>query len=245
MASFGKLLVAGLALSIVACTPAYAGQTKALGVVLESQGARIGSSPVSEGASLFVGDILNTESDGRVKVRVGQTTYELLGDSSAAFYPGQKGAIAELRHGSILVSNNSASEGFEIYASDVRIVPGQSRPILGEVSIKSTCELLVSSTTGLMEVTAGAEKRSVRQAHSYRVVPEHSVEGMQDATTSPDDENYHHHHGHVGCAAPVAQHGMKAPVMAGNSHFLEVALVTTAVIAAIPIYKAFESPDRP
>jgi len=67
----------------------------------------------------------------------------------------------------------------KIYASDVRVVPGQNRPVLGEVSIKSTCELVVSTTTGLLDVTAGAEKRSVKQSHSYRVVPEHSVDGLE------------------------------------------------------------------
>ena len=245
MAGLKKMVVAALMLSNVAFSPAHAGQVKALGMVLESEGAHIGSSPVSAGASLFLGDILSTDSDGRIRVRVGQTTYELLGDSTAAFYPGKDGAIAELRRGSILVANNSTSESFEIYASDVRIVPGQNRPVLGEVSIKSTCELVVTTTTGLLDVTAGAEKRSVKQSHSYRVVPEHAVDGLQDARTSPEDENYHRHHNHVGCAVPVAQHGMRPPVVTGDTHFLEVAFVAVGVITAIPIYKAFESPDRP
>jgi hypothetical protein len=245
MAFLKKMIVAAAVISSLAFVPANAGQVKALGMVLESEGAHIGSSPVSAGASLFLGDILSTDSDGRIKVRVGQTTYELLGDSIAAFYPGKDGAIAELRRGSILVANNSTTESFEIYASDVRVVPGQNRPVLGEVSIKSTCELVVSTTTGLLDVTAGAEKRSVKQSHSYRVVPEHSVDGLKDATISPEDENYHRHHNHVGCAAPVAQRGMKPPFVTGEGHFLEVAFVAVGVITAIPIYKALESPDRP
>jgi len=245
MAFLKRMIVAVAAISSLAFVPANAGQVKALGMVLESEGAHIGSSPVSAGASLFLGDILSTDSDGRIKVRVGQTTYELRGDSAAAFYPGKDGAIAELRRGSILVANNSTTESFEIYASDVRVVPGQNRPVLGEVSIKSTCELVVSTTTGLLDVTAGAEKRSVKQSRSYRVVPEHSVDGQKDATISPEDESYHRHHNHVGCAAALAQRGMKPPFANPDVHFLEVTFVAAGVITAIPVYKAFESPDRP
>src|SRR5271170_1491285 len=110
-----------------ALAPLHAAQIKPLGMILESQGGRIGSANASAGATIYAGDILNTETEGSVTVRIGQTTYQLLGDSSAVFYSGPTSPIAELRSGTIVVSNNSASQGFEIFASDVRVVSGSAR----------------------------------------------------------------------------------------------------------------------
>jgi hypothetical protein len=243
MNALTKSYLAVLAALLLAFAPAQAAQNKSLGVILESQDARIGTSPTSAGASVYLGDILNTDANGHIRIRVGQTIYELLGDSSVAFYPGQSGTIAELRRGTILVSDNSA-ENFQIYASDIRIVSDAPRPISGQVSLKNPCELEVSAQTGQMDVIASDQKRTVEHDHAYRVVPEHSVD-PHDATVSPEDPNYHQNHTHAGCAVAAAQNAGKAPLAAGHSYFVPIAVGVVAVISIIPIVKAFESPDRP
>jgi hypothetical protein len=235
-------LTAILSLSF-ALAPIHAAQTKSLGMILDSQGGHIGATTVTAGSSVYVGDILSTDTDGSLTVRIGQTTYQLQGDTSAVFFPGQSSPIAELRRGTIVVSNNSASEGFEIFASDVRIVSGTARPIQGQVSLKSPCELVVSSQEGLIDVVAGSEKKTVDHDHAYRVIPEHSVDKTRDAI-SPEDPNYHQNHTHTGCAAALA-HATKGPILAGNSHFTELALSAAGVIIIVSIIKAYESPDRP
>jgi hypothetical protein len=224
--------------------PTQAAQTKALGLVLETQNGRIGGSLTSEGSTIFPGDILNTDSDGALKVRIGQTIYELLGDTTVVFYVGQSSPIAELRRGTVAVSNNSASEGFQIYASDVHIVSDQERPIRGQVSLKSPCELVVSSQEGLLDVIAGSEKKTVDHEHAYRVIPEHSVDDARQAI-SPEDPDYHKNHKHAGCAVAITQHAVKGPIMAASSHFTELAYSATGVVVAIVVVKALESPDRP
>ena len=218
-------------------------QVKALGLVVETQGGRIGSALTSEGSTIYPGDILNTDSDGALKVRIGQTTYELLGDTTAVFYTGQTSPIAELRRGTIVVGSNSA-ESFQIYASDVRIVSDQARPIRGQVSLKSPCELVVSSQEGILDVLAGSEKKTVDHEHAYRVIPEHSVDDARQPI-SPEDPDYHKNHKHAGCAAAIAQHAVKGPITAASSHFSEVAYSATGVVVGIIVYKALESPDRP
>jgi hypothetical protein len=224
--------------------PAHAAQSKALGLVLETQGGRLDGALTSEGSTIFPGDILKTDTDGALKVRIGQTTYELLGDTTAVFYTGAASPIAELRRGTLVVSNTSASEGFQIYASDVRVVPGQTRPIEGQVSLKSPCELVVSTQEGLLDVVAGTEKKTVDREHAYRVIPEHSVDDAREAI-SPEDPNYHKNHKHTGCAAPIAQHATKVPIGVGSSHFTELAFGVTGVAVGIIVYKSLESPDRP
>ncbi|MGA2810836.1 MAG: hypothetical protein ABSG16_05510 [Candidatus Acidiferrum sp.] len=230
-----------LALSVA---PGCAAQSKPLGLVLETQYGRIGGALTSEGSTIFPGDILTTDSDAALKVRIGQTTYELLGDTTVVFYAGQSSPIAELRRGTLTVSNSSPSEGFQIYASDVHIVSDQERPIRGQVSLKSPCELVVSSQEGLLDVIAGSEKKTVDHEHTYRVIPEHSVDDARQAI-SPEDPDYHKNHKHAGCAAPIAQHAVKGPIMAASSHFTELAYSATGVVVAISVIKALESPDRP
>jgi hypothetical protein len=238
-----KLSGAAIAALFLALTPTHAAQNKALGMVVDSQGGNIGSANASAGSSIYGGDVLSTESDGGLTVRIGHTTYQLLGDTSAVFYQGQSSPIAELRRGTIVVSSNSASEAFEIFASDVRIVSGSDRPIQGQVSLKSPCELVVSSQKGQMDVVAGSEKRSVDHDHAYRVIPEHSVDKMREAI-SPEDPDYHKNHTHAGCAAAIT-HAGKGPILAASSHFTQVALGAAGVAVVVVSIKAYESPDRP
>ncbi|MGA2419294.1 MAG: hypothetical protein ABSG69_04375 [Candidatus Acidiferrum sp.] len=238
-----KLSLAAVVSLSFAFAGVHAAQVKAAGMILDSQGGHIGSAATSAGSSIYAGDILSTDMDGTITVRVGQTTYQLLGDTTAVFYIGQTSPIAELRHGVILVSNNSASQGFEIYASDVRIVSGTDRPIQGQVSLRSPCELTVKTQEGLMDVVAGSEKKTVDHDHAYRVIPEHSVDKTRDAI-SPEDPDYHKHHTHTGCAAAYANSG-KAPLVLANSHFTEVAIGAVVAVSIVGVSKAYESPDRP
>jgi hypothetical protein len=241
-------LTAGLAAIIPAAAlaaPARAAQVKALGMILDAQNAHVGPSATSAGTTIFSGDILSTDIDGDIKVRIGQTTYELVGDTSAAFFAGQNGPIAELRRGTLKIADNSP-EGFQIYASDVRIVSDQPRPIQGEVSFRSPCELEVRTSAGQMDVVAGSEKRSVDHDHAYRVMPEHSVPSTQDKAVSPEDPDYHKNHTHAACAAvPWAQNGGKVIMATASSHFGLAAGVVAGVVIIPIVYKAFESPDRP
>ena len=242
-----KSHLAALAAMLLASSPAQVAQgapNKALGFLQESQDGRIGSSPGSAGSSIYLGDILNTGAGGRMIIRVAQTTYQLLGDSSVAFYPGQTSTIAELRRGTILVSTNSSTETFQIYASDVRIETEQERPISGRVSLKSPCELEVTSQAGTMDVIAGNDRRTVEHDKGLRIIPEHSVD-PRDATISPEDFEYHRHHTHAGCAIPTAQNGGKPPIAAGNSRFIYFAVGALAAGTLIPVIRSYESPDRP
>ena len=243
MRFLNKLSFAAIVSLTFAFAPVHAAQVKAVGIIVDSQGGHIGSAATSAGSSIYAGDILDTDTDGSLTVRVGQTTYQLLGDTTAAFYPGQTSPIAELRHGTMLVSNNSASQGFEIFASDVRIVAGTDRPVQGQVSLKSPCELEVETHQGVMEVVAGTEKKTVDRDHAYRVIPEHSVDKIRDAI-SPEDPDYHKNHTHTACGAAYANAG-KAPLVLANSHFTQLAIGAVVAVSVIGIHKAYESPDRP
>ena len=73
-------------------TPTYPAQNQAAGVVVDAEGAHIGEASLTAGASLYTGDVINTESDGHAQLRVRQSRFELIGESYVAFFPGSNGA---------------------------------------------------------------------------------------------------------------------------------------------------------
>ena len=159
--------------------PMYPAQNQSTGVVLEADGAHLGEARLTAGATLYTGDVVSTESDGHAQLRVRQSRFELIGEANAAFFPGASGAVAELRHGTLIVALNSGSEGFEIFASDVRIIPKTERPILAQITMNSACDLQIKVQHGTLEATAGKETKTLEEAHSYDVTPEFSVHDSQ------------------------------------------------------------------
>jgi hypothetical protein len=193
---------------------------------------------------MYGGDVISTESEGHAQVRIGKTQFQLQGDTQVALFSGANGAVAELRRGTLVVSHTSPTEGFEIYASDVRIVPTSDRPILGEVTLNSPCDVKITSEHGKLEATVGKEKKTIEDGHSYDVRPDFTVDDSRVPAISPDDSNYHRGHRHTTCAV-AATHGAHAPVAAASSHFAIGVGVGIGVITVIGIKKGLESPDRP
>jgi hypothetical protein len=214
---FNRAFLAGVAVGSLAAAPMYPAQNQATGVVLDADGAHVGDSRLTVGTSLYIGDVVNTESDGHAQVRVRQTRFQLIGESYAAFFPGPTGAVAELRHGTLIVALTSASEGFEIFASDVRIVSKGDRPILAQITMNSSCDLQIKIQHGTLEATVGKETKTLEEQKSYDVIPEFSVKDSRNPAISPDESEYHRGHEHATCAL-AAKMGAKPPI-AGLSHF--------------------------
>ncbi len=239
-----RCLMASLLAALLSVSPLYPAQGQSGGVVLEAERAHLGSGQVTAGASIFSGDVLSTDSEGHAQVRIGQTRFQLLGDTQVALFSTANGAVAELRHGSIMVSNNSASEGFRVFASDIRIVPTSDRPILGQITLNSDCDVQISAEHGKLEATVGRETKTIEEAHSYDVRPEFSVLDIRVPGISPDDAEFHRGHNHASCAA-IERKGMSVPIAAGSSHFTLLAGAGAAIITTIVVKEALESPDRP
>jgi len=229
--------------ALLSVSPLYPAQTPNAGVILEAEKAQLGNSPVTAGATIFSGDVLSTDSEGHAQVRMGETRFQLAGDTEVAFFSTASGPAAELRRGSLIVANNNASERFRIYASDILVVPTSDRPILGQVTINSPCDVQVTSEHGKLEATVGNETKTIEDAHSYDVRPDHSVRDTRIPGISPDDSEFHRGHNHATCAA-AAQHAVKGAAVDG-SHFTIAVAALIGGITIIVIKKALESPDRP
>jgi hypothetical protein len=240
---FGSLTV-GAMVGCMAAAPLYPAQNQAAGVVLDAKWAHISGSDLTNGASLYSGDVVTTESEGHVQLRVRQTRFELIGQSDGAFFPGPNGAVAELRHGTLVVGLNNPSESFEIFASDVRIVPKTERPVLAEVIMNATCDVQIKVMHGNLVASVGKETKTLEEGHFYDVIPEFSVNDSRNPAISPAASDYHRGHQHGECAL-AAKSGHRLPPHSGKTHFIELVSAGAAAVLIPVLWEALESPDRP
>jgi hypothetical protein len=236
-------LIMGMMITCLVVGPSYPGQNQATGVVLDAKGAHVGEAQLTNGASLFSGDVVSTESEGHAQLRVRQTRFEFIGQSDGAFFPGANEAIAELRHGTLVVALSNPDERFEVFASDVRIVPKNWRPVLAEITVNSTCDVQIKVVHGNLEATTGKETKTLEEGHAYDVTPEFSVNDSRNPAISPEASEYHRGHQHSTCAL-AAKLGSR-PAAAARSHFVELISTVTGVITILALQEALESPDRP
>jgi hypothetical protein len=229
-----------------ACVPsspaAAQNQGAALGLVAKAQDARVGSSSVSDGATIYTGDYLSTGQSGSLLVRIGGISLELQGSSSMHIYSAPYGAIAELDSGTVVYTTPGTSANVVIVADDVRVTPALSVATLGRVSLDDPCNMTVYSQRGQANAQVGSESHIVEEGKAYRVRAENEVSYRK--YLSPDANDYHDYHNHKPCAPMVMAKG-HVPIAAGQSRFLLVSGVLVGTATGIGVWKALESPSRP
>jgi len=228
---------------------AQAQQLAPAGVVIASTSATIGSATVSEGATVFSGDLLRTGDKGHLNVQSGAVQFILAENSSARIFRSGTRTIVEIERGTLAYTAKGANEDIVLFALDVRIVPRPGLPAAGQVSILSRCDVTVTAARSAIDVTSGRETRTVEESRSFRVISDFGVDYrnswqpvLSDYPEYPREAEYHRSHGHVACPAAVRQ----APVSAlAGGHFREIAIGIALIVTIPAVHHAFESPDRP
>ena len=243
--NLGKRLGCVLVLASLAFAPASPAQDAPLGVVLQANLAHIRQSALSQGASVFAGEEVSTDVGGEADLRIANSRYNLAASSQGRFYAaGGNGSIAELGNGT-LTFRRDGNEGIEVVASDVKIVPKDDGPTIGQVTIFSPCRISVTSLTGELVVTTGGETHVIAEKESYSVLPEQSVVAVQNFV-SPDDPAYHQSHTHKACVVPKQ--------VSNSGRFMKIGIAAGAAGAAAILLISHggshsggnsESPDRP
>jgi hypothetical protein len=248
-----KILAKPAILAILALTLCpnlgRAQQLAPAGVVTASINTTIGSAAVSEGATVFSGDLLRTGDKGHLNVQSGTVQLALGENSSARIFRIGTRMILEIERGTLAYTAKGANEDITLFALDVRIVPKIGLPATGQVSIISRCDVIVTASRSTIDVTSGRETRTVEESRSFRVLSDFGVDYrdswqpvLADYPEYPRDAEYHRSHVHVACPAGVWQ----APVSAlAGGHFREIAIGIVLIVSIPPLHEVFESPDRP
>ncbi len=238
--------------TLVGTQTSSAQQPTQVGVVTNSFDATLGPSPVSNGSTVFSGDLLKTASDGRLQIQSGTMQFVLERDSSARIFRTGERVIVELERGSVSYSAKGVSENLTLFAQDVKFIPNTSELAVGQIVIVSRCELKATAQRSTLAATAGKESHVIDTNKTYDVRADIGVDYndswkpvLQDYPEYPREADYHHSHNHVACAPAVWQNA-KGPIQAGTpGHFMLVVGVGVAVGTGVILYKALESPDKP
>jgi hypothetical protein len=230
---------------------AHAQQASPVGVVTAAANATIGNGNVSEGTTVFSGELLKTSDQGHLSVQSGSLQIALGENSSARVFRNLNRTIVELERGTLAYSSKGMNENLTLFALDIRFAPQTSLPVAGQISILSRCDVSVTATRGTIEVTSGRETKTVQETKSYRVLSDFGVDYrdswqpvLSDYPDFPRDAQYHHSHGHVACVAAATP--IQNPVSAlAEGHFREIIGGAVGLITGYVLHEAFESPDRP
>ncbi len=228
---------------------ASAQQPTPVGVITAETGATVGNANVTEGATVFSGDLLKTGDQGRLNVQCGTIQFAMGENSSIRLFRNGNRTIVEIERGTLAYSFKGGAEDLALFALDIRIVPKTNVSAAGQVSIISRCDVHVTAIHSTIEVTSGRETRTIEETKSFRVLSDSGVDYrdswqpvLADYPDYPRDALYHRSHSHVACPAGV----WRAPVVAAaKSHFGEVVGVIGGIITGPVVHEAFESPDRP
>jgi hypothetical protein len=219
--SLGAALIA-LALVQAPVMAAPAGSaTSALGVILQTDHANIGSGLASNGATVFDGDTLVTGNNGQLRVGVGTSQAYLLPSSSATVHQAGQGFGATLTGGTVILSSAEGGS-FRLVADGAVIRPNTPAATSGQITRVGPSELLLTARKGSLEVSIDDETRTVPEGTSVRML------------IDPPD-----------AAAPPAAPGSPSVFSAGSNHVVWFVLAIVAVGVTVGIIEATLSPSKP
>lgn len=225
----------------------------AAGVVLSASRATVQNTNLTEGATIFSGDLLRTQDGGQLQVRAGKLQLVLAESSSMRVFKQQSRILVEVETGKVTYSTTADSQDLILYGQDLKVVPPTGQAAVGQINIVSRCHITVSAIKNTLEVTSGKETKTIAESKSYSVTSEIGVDYkdswvpvLTDYPEYPNDAPYHKSHSHGACAPAYLENTRKPPLLGvGQGHFREIVIGIVLVTTIPPIIKAHESPDRP
>ena len=235
-------VIASILMITVGMTPCWGASGEAFGTVVTAERARIGSGPISVGATVFGGDRLLTDDAGSVQIRAGAARLLLSSASIATLAKDEASPGASLTRGTAIFSTAS-SKAFALHVGSMTIRPETDQPTVAQVSVVGPRQLMVRSTRGSVTVAVEDDVRVIPEGMSYRIVLDPSPSELAAVDRETDDANMD--------ASPaqgpqgVGSGKRKAPRRAGRSRFIWFAIGIAGVATFFAVYEALQSPSKP
>jgi len=221
-----RSLIGGLLIAVLAQSPALlaappAASVPALGVITQAQRANVGNGAATTGSTIFDGDLLQTEKDGSLRVRVGSAQAYLFNKGEAVLHQSAAGFSANLTHGGLVLSSGQG-QSFQLLADGATVQPSTSQPTVAQVTWVSPKELEVVSRKGALEVSMDGETQTVADGASYRMIidPVAASAGAADPAANP-----------------------QGTVTSGRNKFIFILLGAAAAAVTVGVILAVESPS--
>jgi len=248
-----RALCAGLGIVLSASmVPVSIGQipVPAAGVVTLANQALLAGASLSEGATVFSGDLVSTEEEGQVQIQAGRIKLTLQAQGSFRIFRAGERVVVELERGTMAYTMTGADD-LTIYALDTRLVPERSNGATGQVTIVSRCEVKATSQRQTITVTSGKETKTIEETKTYTVRSDFGIEYRDSWKPTPSDypdfdpnSTYHRTHSHSACGL-VAKEASSGAKQAAGSHFKVGAAILAGGVTCLLVCRDFESPDTP
>jgi hypothetical protein len=148
--------------------PLAAAEAKPFGIVVRADHARVSEANASNGATVYPGDSIDTDTGGELRLAIGKGQLYLLSYSAANL--GAKDGVprAAVLRGTVGFSSLTAQQ-FELDTPEGVVHAANGLPAFGQVTITGPKELRVSAYSGTLLLERNDQKLSIQPGQSYDV----------------------------------------------------------------------------
>jgi hypothetical protein len=189
--SFGYRCLAALVSTAVAMTPAMAASSyqRALGTVAEADRARLGSGSAVNGATVYVGDVVATDNQGALRLRLGTGQLSLSAASSASLEEHAGLATVTLAKGSASFSLPDPTQ-FELETPAGTLRGSGTKATRGQVAINSAHEIVVTASHGDLVLDNDGDFYTIAEGKSFRIVIEEASNSSGASGDAPKNTQH-------------------------------------------------------
>ena len=179
--------VLALSLCVSLCAyhlPLYA-RGKPLAILTIAYGAHLNASDAFAGLSVFDGETVSTEPEGKLSMRVGRSVITLAEQSAATLQRSGDGAHVDLDAGSVYLWSGE-SNPLEAHVEGALLRPHGAHNVQAQILRFAPKILQITTRQGSLELSYHAEFRVLPEGQTYRIYLE-TEEDPRGATGAADD----------------------------------------------------------
>jgi hypothetical protein len=153
---------------------------KPLGILALAYGAHLNAADAFAGLSVFPGELVSTDEEGKAMVRIGASVATLSELSSATLETSGDGAHIDLVSGTVFLSS-AEKNPLEAHAEDAMLWPHTNQATQAQIQIYAPKVLQVSARAGDLDISYHGEYRVLPAGQSYRIYLESDAESQEPA----------------------------------------------------------------
>jgi hypothetical protein len=148
--------------------PPMSNASPPLGILTLAFGARLDSAIAFAGLSVFEGEMLSTEHDGRLGARLGDVSMALSGNSGATVHKLDGGAHIDLERGSVFVSTPQLAR-YEVHLEGAILRSESATPTNTQITLLGPKSIQVAARRGDVDFLYKDEFQVLREGETYRI----------------------------------------------------------------------------
>jgi hypothetical protein len=158
---------------------------KPLGILTLAYGAHLNSSNAFAGLSVFDGESLSTDAEGKLSARIGGSVITLIEQSAATLQRNGDGAHVDLEAGSAFLWS-AESNPLEAHVEGALLRAHGSQQVQAQILMFAPKTLQITTRQGSLDFSFGREFRVLPEGQTYRIYLE-AEDDPRNATDASND----------------------------------------------------------